>query len=306
MSDHTLAKVEVVLGLLAGFANTLVTHPLDLVKVRLQLTNSASTKPFELLRLVIKDIQKDAATAYSKQAGPKQSSYAYHLVQQCYRGVGPNLVGNVAAWGLYFTLYADFKRRMSTDGSTNYFAASALAGISTSVLTNPIWLLKTRILSTSNQQEHSYRSLSSGVKEILQKEGIRTFWKGTVPSLFQVFQASLQFTLYDHTKNWLEKRNTTNELLSVQFIYASVFSKTVSMSLLYPSQVVRSRLQSYNLDHEQRTLASVTRVIWTNEGLRGFYRGLGANVLRVMPSTCITFLTYETTKKYLSTGNNID
>lgn len=299
-NSPSLRQIEVVSGLLAGFTNTVVTHPLDLIKVRLQLTRASSSQPFELLRLVINDIKQDAHKAYSSQTGTRRSPYSYNVLQQCYRGVGPNLVGNVTAWGLYFALYADFKQWMSSDGNTPYFAASTLAGITTSVATNPIWVLKTRILSTSKQQQDSYRSLADGVKQIVRNEGLGTFWKGTIPSLFQVLQASLQFTLYDHTKNFIGRRNNTDTLQPMQYIYASVFSKIVSMSLLYPSQVVRSRLQSYNFEKEQRTILNTIRTILDKEGYRGFYRGLGANVLRVMPSTCITFLTYETTKKYLT------
>ena len=32
---------------------------------------------------------------------------------------------------------------------------------------------------------------------------------------------------------------------------------------------------------------------WSNEGIRGFYRGLGTNMVRVLPGTCITFVVYE-------------
>jgi solute carrier family 25 folate transporter 32 len=39
--------------------------------------------------------------------------------------------------------------------------------------------------------------------------------------------------------------------------------------------------------------------IWREEGLRGFYRGLGTNVLRVLPATWVTFLVYENVRYYL-------
>ena len=32
---------------------------------------------------------------------------------------------------------------------------------------------------------------------------------------------------------------------------------------------------------------------WAHEGFAGFYRGLGTNVVRVLPGTCVTFVVYE-------------
>jgi solute carrier family 25 folate transporter 32 len=32
---------------------------------------------------------------------------------------------------------------------------------------------------------------------------------------------------------------------------------------------------------------------WNHERARGFYRGLGTNLVRVIPGTCITLVVYE-------------
>lgn len=37
----------------------------------------------------------------------------------------------------------------------------------------------------------------------------------------------------------------------------------------------------------------VIKQVWRQEGFLGFYKGLGPNLLRVVPSTCVTFLVYE-------------
>lgn len=292
--------VEIASGFMAGFATTIVAHPLDLVKVRLQLSTKLSERPFDLLRDVIRNINSDGKVVY--EATKRHTPLALCYLKQYYRGVGPNLLGNVSAWALYFSLYNEFKHLMPlSEGTTTYFTASTLAGLTISLLTNPIWLLKTRILSTSSLEKNSYKSLIDGVTQIYKNEGLATFWKGSIPSMFLVFQASLNFTIYNHAKSYFQREKHSNELLTIQYIYASVFSKTVSMILMYPSQVVRSRLQRYNFDQSRRTLASVIKEIWKTEGkFGGFYRGLSANVLRVLPSTMITFVSYELTKQYLS------
>lgn len=313
MSSWESRRIELVLGLAAGVATTVVTHPLDLLKVRLQLLRHRSTHAFELVGHVVRSIRADAAAAAasaSSLANRPRRSLVYYLLQQWYRGVGPNLLGNAAAWSVYFALYAEYKELLVRIGSPLYFGASALAGVSTSLLTNPLWVLKTRILA-SPRSDASYKSMADGVRRILQEEGISTFWRGTLPSLFGVVQASIQFSLYDQLKDWIVVTSTkslqssqssssstsSKELSAWQYIYASAILKVASMSLLYPTQVVRSRLQAQNDARDPRTIAGVCRSLWRNEGyFRGFYRGMGANIIRVLPSTCITFVTYETVK----------
>ena len=114
------------------------------------------------------------------------------------------MIGNISAWGIYFALYAEFKSKVKTNNTTmNYFASSVLAGLSTSIITNPLWVLKTRILGSSRNESNAYRSVTDGIRQMLAKEGITSFWKGTIPSLFLVVQASLQITIYDHIKVYL-------------------------------------------------------------------------------------------------------
>ncbi|KAL6450468.1 FLX1 Mitochondrial FAD carrier protein FLX1 [Candida maltosa Xu316] len=256
-------EIETISGLAAGFSTTIVTHPLDVIKIRLQVSPNSS-----------KNI--------------KVSNY----LSQYYRGLAPNLVGNISAWGIYFALYAEFKNKIHTDNSTvNYFSSSVLAGISTSLLTNPIWVLKTRILGSSKNETNAYKSAADGIKKMLKTEGISSFWKGSIPSLFSVFQASLQITIYDHMKNHLS--HGTKE-----YLYTSATSKIISMLVMYPTQVVRARLQ---YSHTPSTIVSVIRELYAKEGgIKAFYKGIGANILRVLPATCVTFVVYEKVKKFLS------
>ncbi|KAK6454171.1 mitochondrial FAD carrier protein [Scheffersomyces xylosifermentans] len=309
-------QTELIAGLSAGFSTTVVTHPLDLIKIRLQLSiadiNGANNKRFGSILGILNKINEDAVANYNKaRLKPQQTRRGLealnnykstHLVRQFYRGITPNLVGNISAWGLYFTLYAEFKSMITTGSSTiNYFSSSTLAGISTSLLTNPLWVLKTRILASSRNDSKAYKSITDGVISILRKEGILSFWRGTIPSMFSVFQGSLQFTFYDNFKNYTQKRYETDQLTTAQYIYISATSKIFSMSIMYPSQVVRSILQNYEgKSKDERTIRSAVKHLWSKEGIRGFYKGISANILRVVPATCITFVVYESVKNRLT------
>ena len=142
-------------------------HPLDLIKIRLQLSPEINTKRFKSLIDVISKINTSATTDFHqyKQAhhssGIKSAIRPYklpHTVLQYYRGIGPNIGGNIVGWSLYFTLYAEFKRLIDFSSPTaNYFTSSTAAGVTTGLLTNPIWVLKTRILGTTRSDTGAYK-----------------------------------------------------------------------------------------------------------------------------------------------------
>ncbi|KAK5953698.1 mitochondrial FAD carrier protein flx1 [Knufia fluminis] len=286
-------SVEAVAGMTAGLASTIAVHPLDIIKTRMQL----DTSPNPLLnstRSVFGDILRNE--------GPTR-------IRALYRGLSPNLLGNSAGWGLYFLWYKqgqDLVRK--TRGysreqkltNVDYLMASAGAGGLSAVLTNPIWVVKTRMISTSSATEGAYPSMIYGFKSIWQTEGIRGYFHGLTPALFGVTHGALYFLAYENIKIWQRARNGKDELSNTDTSIAATLSKVFAGTATYPSQVVRSRLQSYDpaLKVQRKSLGVVRimRDLWRNEGALGFYKGLIPNLARVIPSTCVTFLVYENTR----------
>jgi solute carrier family 25 (mitochondrial folate transporter), member 32 len=62
--------------------------------------------------------------------------------------------------------------------------------------------------------------------------------------------------------------------------------------------VVRTRLHTSPVV-TARPLRHTVRIIWAEAGGGGFYRGLGTNLMRVVPAAATTFLTYELTLRSL-------
>lgn len=90
-------------------------------------------------------------------------------------------------------------------------------------------------------------------------------------------------------------------LTSAEITACGALSKLAASVATYPSQVIRSRLQQ-RMDSrvlKYSGIGDVMRKTMAREGVRGFYRGLVPNVLRVMPQSAITFLVYESVMHYL-------
>ena len=157
------------------------------------------------------------------------------------------------------------------------------------------------MLSTSASRPGAYSSITDGTRQIYKSEGISGFYRGLVPSLFGVTHGAIQFMAYEQLKIYQAKNlsGVQTELSAGDYLVLSGLAKVIAGSTTYPYQVVRARLQMYNADATYTSARDVIGQVWRREGLRGFYKGLGPNLLRVLPSTWVTFLVYEKTKIYL-------
>ena len=188
----------------------------------------------------------------------------------------------------------------------DYLVASTGSGALAAVITNPIWVVKTRMLSTSATEAGAYPGLIAGLRSILRKEGPRGYFHGLTPTLAGVSHGSLYFMAYEKLNKWRRDRREaqggSGQLSNMDTIMNSTLSKLWAGTITYPHQVLRARMQTQNLRGAESpaqpnlSVRALIRTVWRNEGALGFYKGMFPNLLRVVPSTCITFLVYENVK----------
>ncbi|KAM5342514.1 hypothetical protein ACJ41O_013480 [Fusarium nematophilum] len=289
------ATVESIAGLSAGTVATLVVHPLDIVKTRMQIHRSSAPSAVR---------PTTVSLLRSLTSNPRP-------VASLYRGLTPNLVGNASSWASFFFFKARFEHALAAGGQPSpgdYFVASAMAGASTAALTNPIWVLKTRMVSSDRGSHGAYPSMAAGARAILSAEGVRGLYRGLGVSLIGVSHGAVQFAVYEPAKRWYRARRRERHGIDEEgapitpeaTVALSSAAKLVAGAATYPYQVLRSRLQNYEADERfGRGIRGVVVRVWTEDGLRGFYRGLVPGVVRVMPATWVTFLVYENVKYYL-------
>jgi solute carrier family 25 (mitochondrial folate transporter), member 32 len=243
-------------------------------------------------------------------------------------------VGNASSWAIFFyfksiieeQLLLFHNRTRSTsflndDGCTSgtrnelspadYFLASGVSGTLITLSTNPIWVLKTRMLSSDKGSEGAYESMWHGARQVFKNEGLRGFYRGVGVSLLGNSHGAVQFAVYEPLKNvWrrylapeqheIKGGGQQEKLGNTATLVISGSAKIVAGTVTYPYQVIRSRLQTYHSEPRfGKGIRGVASKIWREEGWRGFYRGLGTNVLRVLPATWVTFLVYENVRYYL-------
>ena len=175
----------------------------------------------------------------------------------------------------------------------DYFCASGISGKTSSVLTysaifefilsaggltalctNPIWVVKTRMLSTSKDTPGAYRGIGQGITSIVRKEGLRGLYRGLLPSLFGVSHGAVQFAAYEKLKNYRARnRGDGSSLSSWDFLTLSALSKIFAGTVTYPYQVLRARMQTYDAQRTYKSVGDLLAQIIRKEGLKGFYKG---------------------------------
>lgn len=297
-SIFSFVKYEhLVAGVTAGALSTLVLHPLDLIKIRFSVNDGTNKHPqYNSIRgAFIRIVQREG-------------------VRGLYGGVTANLAGSASAWGFYFLFYNTIKiyeQKGDTNkslGPVNHMIAASEAGLLTLVLTNPIWVVKTRLcLQYDNARSGGgaasaaeYSGMTDALAKIYRKEGVRGLYRGFVPGIFGVSHGAIQFMAYDELKNcYNDYRGVplATKMGTIAYLSFSSISKIIAVAVTYPYQVVRARFQDQY--HSYASIWDCVHKIWAHETWRGYYKGMGTNLLRVTPATMITFVTYEHVSEYL-------
>lgn len=121
------------MNLFIGFTTTIILHPLDLLKTRLQVNNGTEMNVFKNFYVVAKD------------------TYKVEGIRAFYQGITPAILGSVVSWSIYFAFYENaknrYKRMLNTTQLSGFYnmISSLEAGMIGSTLACPIWFLKTRL-----------------------------------------------------------------------------------------------------------------------------------------------------------------
>ena len=307
---------------IGGMTSATLTSPLDVLKTRLQ--SDFYQSQIEASRAA-RGIPHPSAVSIPRSAlihfsETFQILFTVHKIEgwrALFKGLGPNLVGVIPARAINFYAYGNGKRIISekfNDGNETawvHLCAAATAGIATGTVTNPIWLVKTRLqLDKSNaeksgtQSVRQYKNSMDCIRQTVQNEGVRGLYRGLSASYLGVSESTLQWVLYEQMKLYLSRRQ---ERLIASGRQPTVWDRTVDWSgkivaagnakffaaiVTYPHEVVRTRLRQAPRQDGQLKYTGLVQCFSTilkEEGMAAFYGGLTPHLLRVVPSAAIMF-----------------
>lgn len=191
---------------------SIVTSPLDVLRTRLQSDLRPSSARPSVARCAL----------WSPSGRPfhhvKETFETIGTIKQTegwrglFRGLGPSIAGVVPAAAVKFYVYGNCKRlgarylEIAEDESVTHALAAVAAGIATATVTNPIWLVKTRLqLDRANASSittvlRQYRGSLDCVQQVLKTEGIAGFYRGLSASYLGTVETVIHLVLYERLK----------------------------------------------------------------------------------------------------------
>ncbi|KAI5948734.1 hypothetical protein KGF57_005345 [Candida theae] len=303
LSRCSNTQLVTIAGAASGFLAGVVVCPLDVIKTRLQAQQDKANR-LGFRQMLTRILRTEGITGL-------------------YRGLVPITIGYLPTWTIYFTVYERAKkfyphfiqRHWDIDSPTlNHFCSAITAGMTSSIAVNPIWVVKTRLMIQSNTRTSPtdvvYKGTIDAFRTMYQEEGIRVFYSGLIPSLFGLIHVGIHFPVYEKMKSWLhcstiDQQNEVPGLLW-RLIAASSISKMIASTITYPHEILRTRLQMRKNGQKQvakanakGSLLKTISHIYHKEGLRGFYAGYVTNLIRTVPASAVTLVSFEYFKTYL-------
>lgn len=167
--------------------------------------------------------------------------------------------------------------------------AGALAGSATVIITNPIWVVNTRVTTRKQDTEADVEaglrsrakspSTISTLMALLRHEGPQALFAGVIPALVLVINPILQYTLFEQMKNAVEKRRRVTPAVA---FFLGALGKLFATSVTYPYITVKSQMHVAGQQHKKEGMSQALRRVIKEEGYAGLYKGIaGSNVLLV-------------------------
>mmetsp|Transcript_42319 Transcript_42319/g.95246 ORF Transcript_42319/g.95246 Transcript_42319/m.95246 type:complete len:342 (-) Transcript_42319:66-1091(-) len=276
-----------VAGSCAGIMEHCMVYPIDTVKTRMQ----ASHNQHGVLRTA-------------------KSVFRRYGIRGLFRGVTVIGAGCVPAHVGLFGTYELAKAHLIDVHSaehqpTRAAACGALSAIVHDTILTPTDVVKQRL------QLGGYSGAGDCYAKIWRLEGLSGFYRSLPTTLaMNVPYNGLLIAANESFKKIFHLRGTMRLVDAPWYFFTAGLSGAVASALTVPMDVVKTRLQTQGLDpgevqvRQQVVLRytgiwSTMQIIYGNEGLKGFFRGIGPRMMLAMPSAAVCWGTYETVSTLL-------
>ncbi|XP_070579774.1 mitochondrial glycine transporter B-like [Ptychodera flava] len=175
------------------------------------------------------------------------------------------------------------------------FIAGSVSGTCSTVLFQPLELLKTKLQAPIKVGHHGNTGLVTTFVKVVRNERILALWRGLVPSIVRCVPG---VGMYFCSLYWLKTATGYTDPTPLQAVCLGAGSRCVAGLALLPITVVKTRYESGRFNYKGVTGA--IKHIYTHEGARGLYSGMTATLLRDVPFSGLYLMFYLQTKKLVT------
>ncbi|KAG0605365.1 hypothetical protein M758_9G052700 [Ceratodon purpureus] len=296
---------EATSGAVGGLLSTTLLYPLDTCKSKYQAEAKAGVN-----------------RKYKSLFDVFWESVGQGKVSSLYQGLGTKNLQSVISQFIYFYSYSIFKQwylakaKVSKMGTGTNLLVAAAAGTCTAVLTQPLDTASTRMQTSAFGK-------SKGLWATLTEGSWQEAYAGFGASLVLVSNPAIQYTVFEQLKDFLLRpevvvevvgtervRKTSPKVLTAfQAFLVGALAKTVATILTYPAIRAKIMLQAAesdedkarrlygendpNVRHRARNMLEAFQQIGTEEGVRGYFKGLHAQIVKTVLSAALMLMIKE-------------
>ncbi|EFX00560.1 succinate:fumarate antiporter [Grosmannia clavigera kw1407] len=296
----TSAAINLVAGGGAGMMEALVCHPLDTIKVRMQLSRRGKDAPRRgFVRTGMEIVKRETPLGL-------------------YKGLGAVLTGIVPKMAIRFSSFEWYKTLLVGDSgkaadSSKIFVAGLSAGVTEAVaVVTPMEVIKIRLQA----QHHSmadpldvpkYRNAAHALYTVVREEGFGALYRGvSLTALRQGSNQAVNFTAYSYFKDalrrWQPELDASLPLPGYQTTLIGLVSGAMGPLSNAPIDTIKTRLQKTPAQEgvsAWRRVSLIAADMFKQEGFHAFYKGITPRIMRVAPGQAVTFTVYEFLKSKL-------
>lgn len=230
------------------------------------------------------------------------------------RGNGANCIRIIPYSAVQFSSYNFYKKFAGIQQGVptapwKNLLCGGLAGITSVTFTYPLDLVRTRL----SVQTADFSGLSEAEKKNMPgmwkimvnvyktEGGILALYGGYIPTVAGVAPyVGLNFMTYEWLRQYLTPEGDKNPS-NWRKLLAGAVSGAIAQTCTYPLDVLRRRFQinkMKSMGYKYKGIFDAIRIIASQEGFRGFYKGIVPNLLKVAPSMASSFLSFEVTRDF--------
>lgn len=208
---------------------------------------------------------------------------------------------NLHLAGLRIGLYSPFKQALATkEGESPGLGLKIVAGMSSGAvaagLCNPTDLVKTKMQAADAVGKSSWTI----TKDVFREEGIRGLWKGTTPSMARAgLLTAAQCATYDEVKLLFTRQFGWEDGIGTHLAVSGV-AGLVTTTVTAPVDMVKTNMfvnSGYSGPWD------CVKDIYKRMGVRGLFKGWGANWARQGPMTTLVFVVNEAIRPRMGLGS---
>ena len=234
-------------------------------------------------------------------------------IQSFYKGVHSAIPMSLINVYCYFYIYETMNKKVlemqkSLDkfskGIISFllpFASAAMAECSVMSWYIPCDVIRTRL--QSNESQYDYKGMVDGLIKTYQREGLGRLYAASHLYLSsQVIYTSIEFGTFEFLRKQKLMISGRKGLELLETLGISIMSGALAAVVINPLDLIVIRYQMTDTRAEKLQLFSMTRDIIKIEGIKAFYKGLGARISYSMIYGLFMFPVYE----YLRTNYGVD